>query len=681
MLKDKLYNYFVRTNGRVWYEYERYVRENIEEHRLHRLKHLRLLLKLNWFYRVKKGNTPYLYWDVPLNPKQSDSSPNKEKTNVVSEYLSEKRCTAYAFAMGLKEYDVISFDAFDTLIFRKLGEPEHVFMLVGQKLGIYDYIRIRRRAEKEVREEKYVLYGHRECTLTEIYRKVSFYTGIDEREGMETEIAVEMACCVENPYIKQVYQILKNMGKKIFVTSNMYLESDILREILCNCGYDYFEDILVSCDYNFSKSSGHLFDILVEKAQSRSIVHIGDNIKTDIEGAKLVEIDAKLYASISSKGDRYRARGFSSLIGSAYYSLINRKLHSGVTPCLDYSLGWEFGYVFGGLTGLGYVNWIHEKAKEANSDKVLFLARDGALLKAIYDTFFQDIPSDYMLWSRMAGVRDISVGGLDQVLLRCIEENVDSGLSVEEVIKMLGWENCSVLFEEVMPIKGMPICQENYKTIQHIISDNWNEIVRKQKKICDVTEHYICARVKNCKRITLVDLGWTGKNDYTIKRILNKLYPSIKVDIYLMGSLVKTQEAFGIKNRNIECYMFSADFNREIHDTFVKNWKLLDCMEKIFSSATCSFMGFSEQGRYEFAEPEIENYLLYREIASGVIDFCQEYAEDYSLIDPAFLNISGYDAYVSIRNILKNNVLYEDLFSGKVFSKGMNPINKVRIES
>jgi hypothetical protein len=67
MIKDKLYDFFVRKNGRVWYEYERYVREHIQEHYLHRFRHIKLLIKLNWFYRVKRGNTPYIYWDEPLN--------------------------------------------------------------------------------------------------------------------------------------------------------------------------------------------------------------------------------------------------------------------------------------------------------------------------------------------------------------------------------------------------------------------------------------------------------------------------------------------------------------------------------------------------------------------------------------------------------------------------------------
>ena len=79
MIKDKLYNYFVKKNGRVWYEYERYVREHIEEHRLHRFRHLKVLIKLNWFYRVKKGNTPYLYWDTPLQPVSSNGNKQKKK--------------------------------------------------------------------------------------------------------------------------------------------------------------------------------------------------------------------------------------------------------------------------------------------------------------------------------------------------------------------------------------------------------------------------------------------------------------------------------------------------------------------------------------------------------------------------------------------------------------------------
>ena len=62
-IKDKLYDYFVRKNERVRYEYERYVIEHIEEHKRHRIRHIILLLKLNWFYRVLHKDASYIYWD------------------------------------------------------------------------------------------------------------------------------------------------------------------------------------------------------------------------------------------------------------------------------------------------------------------------------------------------------------------------------------------------------------------------------------------------------------------------------------------------------------------------------------------------------------------------------------------------------------------------------------------
>ena len=56
-----LYEYFVGKNARVKYEYERYVKEHLDEHYLNRFKHFRLLVKLNIEYRLKMRNTPYIY--------------------------------------------------------------------------------------------------------------------------------------------------------------------------------------------------------------------------------------------------------------------------------------------------------------------------------------------------------------------------------------------------------------------------------------------------------------------------------------------------------------------------------------------------------------------------------------------------------------------------------------------
>lgn len=63
MLKDKLYEFFVRRHSGVRYEYERYVQEHIVEHYENRMRHLKILFKLNWHYRVKKLDEPMIYFD------------------------------------------------------------------------------------------------------------------------------------------------------------------------------------------------------------------------------------------------------------------------------------------------------------------------------------------------------------------------------------------------------------------------------------------------------------------------------------------------------------------------------------------------------------------------------------------------------------------------------------------
>ncbi|MFQ6804582.1 MAG: hypothetical protein ACLRT5_06765 [Lachnospiraceae bacterium] len=50
-------------------------------------------------------------------------------------------------AKGLMPYPVISFDIFDTLIFRPFSVPSDLFVLVGERLDIMDFCEIRKNAE------------------------------------------------------------------------------------------------------------------------------------------------------------------------------------------------------------------------------------------------------------------------------------------------------------------------------------------------------------------------------------------------------------------------------------------------------------------------------------------------------------------------------------------------------
>lgn len=94
MLKDYIYNYLVRKNKYVQYEYEKYVIEHISEHKINRLGHWIILLKLNWHYRIRKKNEALIYSENQSFKFESRKNTNsngeierktKEKQNTLGE--------------------------------------------------------------------------------------------------------------------------------------------------------------------------------------------------------------------------------------------------------------------------------------------------------------------------------------------------------------------------------------------------------------------------------------------------------------------------------------------------------------------------------------------------------------------------------------------------------------------
>ena len=174
------------------------------------------------------------------------------------ESVSSVRETPERLARRLMEYDVISFDVFDTLLFRPFSRPEDLFYIVGQKLDYLDFRRIRMEAEAREREEHRRRSGSGEISLSDIYQRLEREAGIPAGEGMRTEEETERALCFANPYLLEVFRILRQKGKRLIALSDMYLPEKTVRSMLEKCGFSGMEDCFVSCEYGCSKSDGSL---------------------------------------------------------------------------------------------------------------------------------------------------------------------------------------------------------------------------------------------------------------------------------------------------------------------------------------------------------------------------------------------------------------------------------------
>ena len=448
-------------------------------------------------YSLKYTTDGRRYHDYPDTV--SVTAPYSRYRNANSGRLSEKgaesavsnRTSPMHLAKGMMSYDVISFDVFDTLVLRPFASPSDLFILVGERLDIMDFCEIRIQAEQEARRISELERGNREVTLLDIYRLVEEETGIDAEKGAETEFAVECSLCYANPYMAEVFRMMKGQGKTVAAVSDMYLPEEKMRLLLARCGYDGFDAILVSCDYNCSKRNGGLYDILKQRCPQR-IVHVGDNPVSDIEAAAEKGIDTRYYQNVNEAGAPFRAGDMSRLAGSAYRGIVNARLHSGR---YHYSPYYEVGFVYTGLYVMGFCQWIWQYAREHRLDKILFLAREGDLYQKVFRQMHPEMPTEYVLWSRIkVGIlfERTGIGALKKYLR-------DYRVREEEYLT-----------------------PDNERIVRRLIIEHWEEVCACCQKDQDYIREYLLRKIGDARRAAVVDVGWSGNNVLQVKYLAER---------------------------------------------------------------------------------------------------------------------------------------------------------------
>lgn len=591
-----------------------------------------------------------------------------------SESSINKRINAIVFAKSLVKYDVISFDVFDTLIFRPFQKPSDLFMLVGQKLHIMDYCNIRMDAEEAARKKNFLLRGNREVTIDEIYQIVSEQTGISKNEGIRTEFEIELDLCYVNPYMHRVFELLKYQGKKLVIVSDMYYPKEYMVDLLEHVGYTGYEEVIVSCDYNCSKRDGRLFDILKEKyLDTPNIVHIGDNMVSDIKQAKERGIEAVHYLSIQKRGDSYRATNMSYLVGSAYQAIVNSQLHNGL---YTYSPYYEVGFVYAGLYVTGFCNWLHENAKKKGITKLLFLAREGDIYQRVFRTMFDDVETEYVLWSRVPVVKTTVRKNRHPYLLQLVHHKAHAlyKSKVSILFDRVGIGDLKQYFKDYRINDEEYLTENNEKIVERLLIDHWDELCECYRKDEQHIRDYLKEIVGKHKSVAVIDVGWSGNNVLQVKYLLEEIYhKTCSVTCYLAATrnVNDTYMASMMLSEEVETYIFSNMQNKDLHDFHQNTNNHLNSFffEILTQSCTPTFLGFQDE-RFLYDIPEVENFVHNREIHTGILDFAVRYSTTFRNY-PYMLNISGYDAYMPFRLFVSDLSWLRTYFSDYVFGRDL----------
>lgn len=581
----------------------------------------------------------------------------------------------------LKRYDVISFDIFDTLIFRPVALPTDVFYMMGECLDLLDFKNVRVWAEWDARMKCRQKNGHMEVSLQDIWENLEEDTGLNAEEGMRLECETEEKLCYANPYMLQVWKRLQELEKRMIIVSDMYLPRSCIERILRKAGYTGAERIYISNEYGENKAGGDLFHRVICDFSGARIVHIGDNPHSDQKMAKASGLDILPYQNVNKNVLLYRPMDMSSMIGGAYRGLVSNHLYNGSE---EFSIDYEYGYVYGGLFVVGYCHFIHEYYEQHYLDRLLFLARDGDILNRVYQKLYPDDRTVYVYWSRKAATKLMAGEDKHDFFRRFIYHKVNQKVSIGEALRSMeleellpelsDWQEIWDVWErksgagrkqKFIDLRAEDeLTDKNAYLLRRFIEAKWERVMTHYEEQQVAAEKYYREILHGCENVAAVDIGWAGSGALALSHLVEKVWG---MDCRITGIVAGTNTIHNaqpdasdpfLQDGRLVTYLYSGQMNRDLLKKHDPNKDYNVFWELLLSSLTPSFQGF-HNGRYQ-----TENESIYLEtvditlefgkydfnpkgigeIQRGILDFAEQYLEHFGAF-PYMFRISGRDAY------------------------------------
>lgn len=536
----------------------------------------------------------------------------------------------------------------------KLVYPES---RVGQKIKEIEVLQRIESAEKIVFDAWNVLFypALDKKQLLTLFETVTGHVGISELEDYEkilTEneldilenIAIDFT--IENEYINDIWEIAKSENKVIEFRNNSNQVPDRMLEKLLR-KYEYRGNL-------YRESKGKVLHITTDNSLENCLIYI----------------------DVNQLGFEYRPYYHINTVTALYNQILNLKLHSSEN---ERELFYEYGLIGGGILTCGFCQYLNKIAKQEGIDKFLFVARDGDIMQKLYDKYFSEIRSSYLIFSRFASYELIFEDYPEEYIEKNIKARIYRKKSDNSLKKIL--QECHLEFiEAYLDEEGLntedKLSSENCEKLSRLLIKHKDAIQESFQESCDAAKKYILQQVENSKKVCVIDLGWHGKSIVYLKHLLENKYKwKGRICGAMVGASCDKVTQDHIRRGLINSYAFESDYWRRMGSYNGEHMceKEIICIEALFSSESDTLLRyrFNKNGDIDFIYgKKNRNKRNVKLVQKGIIDFAESIVP---VLKKYHLNITARDAYMPLDALMRNKKFVEEIY--QTYEEVPNAIN------
>jgi predicted HAD superfamily hydrolase len=421
---------------------------------------------------------------------------------------------------------------------------------LSQPIDVEQLSTARMQAEAEARRKASEV-GVREVTLHKIYEELS--ASVDQvvcTALMDEEIATEKDVCYADPEILSIYNQLVKRSVRVAFLSDTYMPRDVIASMLTLSGYAGSLEVFVSSEFGLTKCDGRLFPVLLKSLALKAdhTCHIGDNAISDVVNARRAGIRAfwfrpSLFPRRVADREAFNERSVST-------SLLKGLTRASV-KCdkSDEGLYRAIGQCVAGPLYLGFAQWVLENVKSSGAEAIYFCARDGLIVKQVYDRLSESdpsAPSSAYLWVSRRSLVFPAIQILGEAELDFLTSN-QRAIPVRDFLARIGLrgEDCARALTDFDLTLDTLVhnSSETRSKLRGMLKSLQKEIIGTARDERELLSSYLDQEGCNAMDLFAVcDIGWAASLQKALARILVENNPRTEITGYYLGTVKQVRD-------------------------------------------------------------------------------------------------------------------------------------------